>query len=107
MNGHDTLMVKADWNAAYKHISLHHEDRHLQVFSFGGRYFIETQLTFGSSSSPDRFDVTSDLPIEFALRRNNIWKESCAKVLDDMVGFGNKNSPTIYNFYQDYRGICE
>ena len=107
VNGHDTLMVKADWNAAYKHISLRHEDRHLQVFSFGGRYFIETQLTFGSSSSPDRFDVTSDLPIEFALRRNNIWKESCAKVLDDMVGFGNKNSPTIYNFYQDYRGICE
>ena len=72
----------------------------------GGRYFLETQLTFGSSSSPDRFDVTSNLPLEIALKKSNIWKESSVKVLDDMVGFGHKNSTTLFIFYENYRNVC-
>ena len=84
------LKVGCYRNSAYKHISVCLEDHSLQVLSFGGRFFIETQLTFESKSSPDRFDLISDLPLEFALLRSNMKRSSIIKQLDDVVGFGRK-----------------
>lgn len=104
--GYPAEFAKADWTSAYKHISLRPDDRHLQVFEFGGRFFIEGQMTFGASSSPDRFDVVSDVPLEIALLQTGIWKESTVKVLDDAVCIGRKNGGTVGKFYENYRGLC-
>ena len=98
--------AKADWNSAYKHISLQPDDRHLQVFEFGGKYFIEGQMTFGATSSPDRFNVVSDVPLELSLIRAGIWLDSVIKVLDDAVCFGRKGSGSVKKFYESYRGVC-
>lgn len=105
--GFPAEFAKADWNNAYKHISLCPDDRHLQVFEFGGRYFIEGQLTFGASSSPDRFDVVSDVPLEISLLKSQIWRESMVKVLDDAVCIGRKGNGTVGRFYENYRSVCK
>ena len=94
-------------NSAYKHISVHPEDRNLQVLHFCGRFFIETQLTFGSRSSPDRFDLISDLPLEFALLRSGLKRTSVIKQLDDVVCFGRRGTGTVGRFYKNYRDVCE
>ena len=44
---------------------------------------METQLTFGSRSSPDRFDLISDLPLEFALLKSKLRRSSVIKQLDE------------------------
>ena len=45
--GRPAEMVKADWDMAYKDVSVEWEDYHLQVLEFGGRFFVEKCLTFG------------------------------------------------------------
>ena len=94
-------------NSAYKHISVHPEDCNLQVLHFCGRFFIETQLTFGSRSSPDRFDLISDLPLEFALLRSGLKRTSVIKQLDDVVCFGRRGTGTVGRFYKNYRDVRE
>ena len=39
--GRPCEMVKADWDMAYKHVSVRPEDHKLQVVEFMGIYFIE------------------------------------------------------------------
>ena len=100
-------LTKADFTDAYKHISMKHEDRALQTYNFGGRYFIEKSLTFGSTSSADRFDTLSDIVYEIALTRSAMWKDDSAKVLDDVVAFGSKDSGMVAQFHSNYRELCE
>ena len=106
-NGCETEMAKADWNNAYKHISVRPEDRCLQTFQFSNRLFIETQLTFGSSSSPDRFDCVSDIPLEVSLMNTGIWRDKVAKVLDDTVVIDRKGSDIVGKFYNNFRSLCK
>ena len=105
--GFPSEFSKADWSSAYKHISVAHEDRHLQVFQFCGRLFIESQLTFGARSSPDRFDVVSDVPLEIALWKSGIWKENIIKQLDDVCCFGRKGTGAVHMFYENYKETCK
>ena len=104
--GRETEFCKVDWTDAYKHVSVQHRDRALQVFSFGGRLFVESQMTFGASSSPDRFDLISDIPLECALLETGIWRESIIKVLDDSVCFGLHGTGVVGRFYDNFRRIC-
>ena len=105
--GFPSEFSKADWTSAYKHVSVSHEDRHLQVFQFCGRLFIESQLTFGARSSPDRFDVVSDVPLEIALWKSKMWKGDIIKQLDDVCCFGRKGTGSVQLFYDNYRDTCE
>ena len=104
--GYPAEFVKIDWVSAYKHITIQHEDRKLQVVEFCGRLFIESQMTFGSRSSPDRFDVVSDIPLEIALKRSNLGRDDVAKQLDDVIGFGLVGTGVAGEFYRNYRTVC-
>ena len=104
--GYPAEFCKSDYNSAYKHVAVKHEDRHLQVFEFCGRYFIESQLTFGSKSSPDRFDLISDIPLEIALIKSDMWRDDAIKQLDDACGFGTKGTGAVQRFYDNYRMVC-
>ena len=64
-------------------------------------------MTFGSRSSPDRFDLISDIPLEFALRRSGLQRSSVIKQLDDVVGFGRKGTGAVGQFYKEYRSVCD
>ena len=44
--GRPCEMCKADWDMAYKQVSVRCEDHRLQVIEFGGRFFVERCLTF-------------------------------------------------------------
>ena len=106
-HGNEAQFAKADWSNAYKHISLDPADRPLQFFQFGGRYFCETQLTFGSSSSPDRFDCMSDIPLGIALKDICQSKDLVAKALDDVVAVDRESTGVVGQFYDSYRTICK
>ena len=104
--GYPGEFAKADWNNAYKHISIKHEDRSLQVVHFAGRYFIENQMTFGSRSSPDRFDLVSDIPLEIALLNIKEDRNMTIKQLDDVAAFGLIGTGVVGRFYEEYRAVC-
>ena len=98
---------KCDWNDAYKHVSVKHEDRKLQTFTFGGRHFIEKSLTFGCSSSADRYDAVSDVVFEIALKMSSMTRRDAAKVLDDAVALGERDSGSVGEFEDNFRYICK
>ena len=98
---------KVDWSSAYKHQAVRMEDRKLQCFAFGGRIFVETQCTFGCSSSPGIYDAMSWLIVEIAGRRCGANREALQKQLDDVIYFGVKGTGTCGKFYQEYKEVCE
>ena len=64
--GRPCEMIKADWDMAYKHVSVCWAYHNLQVLEFGGRYFIENCLTFGGGSSPTLYHMPASLLITMA-----------------------------------------
>ena len=46
--GKPVEFMKADWAMAYKHVSVSNQDHRFQLVEFGGRYFVDTALTFGA-----------------------------------------------------------
>ena len=52
---------------AYKHVKVRAEDVRLQYVKIGGRYLVDTALTFGASSSPGIFDRLAELVLKLAL----------------------------------------
>ena len=98
---------KVDWTSAYKHQAVRLEDRKLQCIWFGGRIFVETQCTFGCSSSPGLYDRMSWLVVEVTCRRCRANREALQKQLDDVVYFGVRGTGTCRKFYQEYKDVCE
>jgi hypothetical protein len=54
--GKNALMSKLDKKDAYKLVPAPVEDLRLQGFSFGGKFFVETQQMFGSLKAVENFD---------------------------------------------------
>jgi hypothetical protein len=54
--GKNALMSKLDKKDAYKLVPAPVEDLRLQGFSFGGKFFVETQQIFGSIKAVENFD---------------------------------------------------
>jgi hypothetical protein len=54
--GKNAVMSKLDKKDAYKLIPAPIDDLRLQGFSFGGRFFVETQQVFGSIKAVENFD---------------------------------------------------
>ena len=53
MAGRPCGFCKADWDMAYKHVSVRSMDHRLQVVEFGGRFFVE-QAQMVSAQSADK-----------------------------------------------------
>ena len=97
---------KIDWANAYKHQAIRLEDLKLQVIMFGGRFFVETQATFGCSSSPGIFDSLSYLILEIAIRNSQMDRMAIEKQLDDVIAFGGVGTGACERFYNEYRRVC-
>lgn len=82
------VVFKIDWSDAYKHIRVADADLPLQVIQFGGRYFVETKLVFGSRSSPGNYDDLSDTVLDMAVWESQHPKHLTTKHLDDCLGAG-------------------
>ena len=105
-SGCPSEVCKLDYNQAYKHIAVRKEDHHLQVFTFGGKFFGEVRLTFGCTSSAGLFDDLAKLVKEMAQRVSGTKKELVNQVLDDVVAVGSQGDGTVTRFYKAYRKIC-
>ena len=62
-SGWPVEVAKTDWSVAYKHVSVCNADHRFQLVEFGGRYFIETALTFGGCNSPTLYNIVARLMI--------------------------------------------
>ena len=73
---------------AYKHVKVRAEDVRLQYVKIGGRYLVDTALTFGASSSPGIFDRLAELVLKLALHLAKLSRELAVRQLDDNVLIG-------------------
>ena len=70
--GQPCEICKADWDMAYKHVSVRCEDHRLQVVEFGGRYFIERCLTFGGANSPTLYHLPASMQKSMAELKSGV-----------------------------------
>ena len=71
-------VMKTDWSVAYKHVSVCNSDHRFQLVEFGGRYFVETALTFGGCNSPTLYNMVARLLIELAALESGLdLRHSC------------------------------
>ena len=103
-SGKDAVFSKFDIQDAYKLIPAKTEDYRLQGFSWLGKYFVETRLSFGGVPSPCNFDKlgkTKDLIvcIKSDTPRSSVFRDSpCV---------GPRNSHIPGKFSEAMREFCE
>ena len=83
--GTSALVAKIDWQDAYKHVKIQLQDINLQWIKIGGRYLVDSALTFGASSSPGIFDRVAELVLRLALHLANMPRRIAVRQLDDNV----------------------
>ena len=84
-SGPGCLLSKSDLISAYKHYKVRYEDLKLQVISFGGRYFIENRLVFGTKSSPALYNWPAKCVTEASRRMSNMSPKLVVQQLDDVI----------------------
>ena len=104
--GREVEFCKLDWKSAYKHYGIRREDWRMQIICWGGRYFIELRMAFGTVSSPYYFDVGSDV-IKFLAAKNVKVRGSFApKCLDDIIPIGRIAGGKVRAYAEEYVRIC-
>jgi hypothetical protein len=83
--GRGCWMSKTDWADAYKHIEVREEDKDLQWFWWGGQFFREERLIFGSASSAGIFDDAAKIILHIVCHEANFPRAATCQHLDDIV----------------------
>ena len=100
-------MIKADWDMAYKHVSVCWADHNLQVIEFCGRFFIEKCLTFGGGSSPTLYHMPASLLITMAEVATDFPHCQSLMQLDDNCVVDGKGSLRLRAYREAYRSLAE
>ena len=100
-------IMKMDWSIAYKHVSVHKADHHLQLVSFGGRFFVELCLTFGCGTSPTHYNLIAKLLINLAELKSRMDPRLNCQQLDDNCSAGPEGSKVLRRYRKHYREIAE
>ena len=77
-------ITKTDWASAYKQVTVREEDIVLQWFEWGGKFFAELCLIFGSASSAGIFDDAAKLVLDMVCRVTGFSREMICQHLDDI-----------------------
>ena len=97
-------MTKLDQEAAYRHVTVRPEDLHLQFVKWGNKYFQETKLIFGGTSSPGIYNRFAGLFLFLCVRKTRGMKaKDAARYLDDVMAVGPNGSEILRDFYNQYR----
>ena len=83
--GHTAFFSKLDHKAAFKLVPVRADLVRLQGFDFLGKYFVESQLVFGSRSSPAIYDRLHEVFLLVAQLRSNTPSRFLHRTLDDFV----------------------
>ena len=105
--GKGAVFSKFDIQDAYKLIPAKKADYRLQGFSWLGKYFVETRMSFGGVPSPcnfDRLGKTKDLVV---CLKKNISRNSVFRALDDSPCVGPKDSGIAEKFSSGMRDFCK
>ena len=103
--GTQGYVCKLDWTDAYKHIPVSPEDRALQVFRIGDRYFLDKNLSFGGTTSPPLYDNPAELVTQMAHWEAKVKRHNSLRILDDLIGLGTKEDLSrLYNTTVD---LCQ
>lgn len=105
--GAPAVGAKSDWQSAYKHLAVRPEDLELQVIQFGGRFFVELMLVFGTTSSPFIFSDSASLVARLAALQSQTPSSLAPMCLDDLMNFSSAWSDTAERFWTAYRDICK
>ena len=87
--GRGAKVMKKDLVSAYKHQRVHAEDLKLQVVKFGGRFFVELSLMFGTRSSPGIFCKLLGLFRSCVALLSGIAPYQDLQHLDDVLAVGS------------------
>jgi len=99
-------MVKIDFADAYKNIAVREEDTDLQWFSWGGKYFKELCLIFGSASSAGIFDDAAKAVLDIVCRRANFPTDMICQHLDDICAAAQVGSPLTTRFDEAFAEVA-
>ena len=104
--GPSCRLSKLDLTAAYQQLNLRSCDMPLHGFMFGNRYFYNTKLVFGESSSPAIFDDFNYLNTEICLFNSNLPHDNFFRVLDDSIVV-SEPSFEHEKFVTEFENFCE
>jgi len=105
--GRGCSMVKIDFADAYKNIAVREEDTDLQWFSWGGKYFKELCLIFGSASSAGIFDDAAKAVLDIVCRRAAFPVDMVCQHLDDICAAAQRGSPLTTKFDEAFAEVAE
>ena len=98
-------MTKTDWASAYKQIRVRKEDVILQWFEWGGKFFAELCLIFGSASSAGIFDDAAKVVLDLVCRRSGFSLSMICQHLDDICAAA-KNRESLELFDNCFKAVA-
>ena len=104
--GKDAVFSKFDIQDAYKLIPAKTEDYRLQGFSWLGKYFVETRMSFGGVPSPCNFDRLGKTKDLIVCIKSSTPRSSVFRALDDSPCVGPKDSHIPKGFSEEMREFC-
>ena len=88
-------MAKIDYSDAYKHISVHASDLHLQWFRWLNIAFCELCLVFGCASSAGIFDCVAKIEVKIVIARAGISPSLVIHHLDNCCAAGPPDTLSV------------
>ena len=104
--GKNCWIAKIDFADAYKHVAVHEEDTDLQWFEWGGRFFKELCLIFGSASSAGIFDDLAKVVLDLVCRCTKFPANMVCQHLDDMCAAA-RDKGALDNFDKGFTDIAK
>jgi hypothetical protein len=99
-------MSKTDWADAYKHIEVRQEDKNLQWFQWGGQFFREERLIFGSASSAGIFDGAAKVILGIVCHEANFPAKATCQHLDDIVA-AHRDRQRVMEFDKQFQAVAD
>ena len=104
--GRGALFFKCDYNAAYKHLAVRHDQLNFQYFKWLHMYFVEKCLIFGNSNSVGLYDRFARLMWVVVATILNYPRAWIIQHLDDLCVIGPSDGVKIKAFYKMYTQFC-
>ena len=97
---------KFDIVDAYKLVPAKTCDFKLQGFTWLGKYFCETQQTFGAVPSVCNFDRLGNTVLTLVTSIGNVPKKNVSRTLDDFQGVGSRKGSYAEQFASTMEDVC-
>lgn len=89
---------------AYKHIPVCLEDRAMQCFKVADKYFCDTKLSFGGTTSPPLYDYPAELVLQLSMWEASVDRRKALRQLDDILNIGTYED--VMAAYSATREVC-